>query len=97
MGPISGFTVALPFLIVIFVYMVKQHELDHIRKKSKTELNIIAVLLNDSFKRADTGSGDIAKSYFVERIKESEADGKLSKISCGILLDGLLKKTQNTN
>ena len=77
--------------------MVKQHELDHIRKKSKSDLNIIAVLLNDSFKRADTGSGDIAKSYFIDRIKESEADGKLSKISRGILLDELLKETQDTN
>ena len=77
--------------------MVKQLELDHIKKKSKTELNIIAVLLNDSFKKTDTGSGDIGKSYFVERIRESEADGKLSKISCGILLDELLKETQDTN
>ena len=97
MGPISGFTVALPFLIVILVYMVKQLELDHIKKKSKTELNSIAVLLNDSFKKADKGGSDIAKSYFVERIRESEADGKLSKISCGILLDELLKETQDTN
>ena len=97
MGPISGFTVALPFLIVILVYMVKQLELDHIKKKSKSDLNIIAVLLNDSFKRVGKGGSDIAKSYFVEGIRESEADGKLSKISRGILLDELLKETQDTN
>ena len=97
MGPISGFTVALPFLIVILVYMVKQLELDHINKKSKSDLNIIAVLLNDSFKRVGKGGSDIAKSYFVEGIRESEADGKLSKISRGILLDELLKETQDTN
>ena len=97
MGPISGFTVALPFLIVILVFMVKQHELDHIRKKRKSELSIIALLLKDSFKKADKGGGEIAKSYFVKRINELEADGNLSKNTCGILLDELLKETKDTN
>jgi len=39
----------------------------------------------------------MAKSYFVESIRESEAEGKFSKISRGILLDELLKETQNSN
>ena len=61
------------------------------------ELNTLVLLLNDSFKKAEKGGCEIAKSYFVERIRELKADGMLSKISSGILLDVLLKETQATN
>ena len=97
MGPISGFTVALPFLLIILIYMVKQHELDHLKKKRKTELLILARLFKESFEKDEKGAGKSAQAYFIDKLREFEADGNLSKITCGILVSELLNETRNTN
>ena len=97
MGPISGFTVALPFLIIILIYMVKQHELNHLRTTRNTELVILARLFKDSFKKDGEGTGESAQSYFIKKISELEADGNLSKITCRTLVDELLNETDVKN
>ena len=93
MGPISGFTVALPFLIIILIYMVKQHELNHLRTRRKSELIILARLIKDSFKKDGEGADESAQSHFINKLSELETDGNLSKITCGILIEELLKET----
>ena len=69
MGPISGFTVALPFLLIILIYMVKQHELDHIKQKGKTELTILANLFAEALKSDSDTNVESVHSYFIDGLR----------------------------
>lgn len=94
MGPISGFTVALPFLLIILIYMVKQHELDHIKKKGKTELTILANLFAEALKSESETNVESVQSYFIDGLRKLKEDGNLSKTSWEIISAGLLKPTE---
>lgn len=94
MGPISGFTVALPFLLIILVYMVKQLELNHIRKRRTTELTILSNLFAEALKSDSEANFESVRSYFIDGLRKLKEDGNLSKTSCEIISAGLLKPTE---
>ena len=94
MGPISGFTVALPFLLIILVYMVKQLELDHLKKRRKTELTILSKLFDDALKSESESNVDSVRSYFIDGLRKLKEDGNLSKTTWEIISAGLLKPTE---
>ena len=94
MGPISGFTVALPFLLIILIYMVKQHELYYIKKKGKTELTILANLFAEALKSESETNVESVQSYFIDGLRKLKEDGNLSKTSWEIISAGLLKPTE---
>ncbi len=94
MGPISGFTVALPFLLIILVYMVKQYELDHIKKRTKTELTILSNLFAEALMSDSEVSFESIQSYFIDGLRKLKEDGNLSETSCEIISAGILKPTE---
>ncbi len=94
MGPISGFTVALPFLLIILVYMVKQLELDHIKKRRKTELSILSNLFVEALNSDAEVNVESVQSYFIDGLRKLKEDGSLSETSCEIISAGLLKPTE---
>ena len=94
MGPISGFTVALPFLLIILIYMVKQHELDHLKKIRKTELTILSNLFAEALKSESETNVESAQSYFIGGLRKLKEDGDLSETSWEIINAGLLKPAE---
>ena len=97
MGTISGFTVALPFLLIILVYMVKQHELNHIITKRKTELTILSNLFAEALKSNPQAAADAVRTQFINGLKNLKADGKLSETTCEIISAGLSNRTEKAN
>lgn len=95
MGPISGFTVALPFLLIILIYMIKQLELDHIKKRRKTELTILSDLFARTLKSDSKVNVESAQSYFIDGLRKLKEDGNLSKTSFEIISAGILKPAEN--
>ncbi|MCH8299960.1 MAG: hypothetical protein IIC39_05410 [Candidatus Marinimicrobia bacterium] len=96
MGPISGFTVALPFLIVILVFMVKQLELDHLRKKTKAELTLLSKLFTEALKSDSKANLESVQSYFIDGLRKLKEDGDLSETTYEIIGAGILKPTKET-
>ncbi len=94
MGPISGFTVALPFLLIILIYMVKQLELDHIKKRRKTELTILSKLFADALESESETNVKSVQSYFIDGLRKLKEDGNLSETSWEIISAALLKPTE---
>ena len=94
MGPISGFTVALPFLLIILVYMVKQLELDHIKKRRKTELTILSNLFAEALKSDSEVNVESIQAYFIDGLRKLKEDDNLSETSHEIISAGLLKPTE---
>lgn len=94
MGPISGFTVALPFLLIILIYMVKQLELDHIKKRRKTELTILSNLFDDALKSESETNVESVRSYFIDGLIKLKEDGDLSETSYEIISAGILKQSE---
>ena len=96
MGTISGFTVALPFLLIILVYMVKQLELNHIRKRRKTELTILSNLFAEALKSSSEPSVESIQSYFIDGLGKLKKDGNLSDSSYEIINAGFLEPGANS-
>ena len=85
MSNIPSFTVALPFLIIIAVYVILKYEQNHIQYKNNRELKIFVSLISDVMSRIDSQSKKSMLPLIQEELDLFHDDGKLSKITHDVI------------